>query len=155
MIDFWYEKSLQEMTDKEWESLCDGCGRRCLIKIREHDESPVHYTNVSCKLLNIDTCRCSSYQNRHDFVPECLELREEFDWLVHIMPVTCAYRLLHEGKDLYDWHYLISGDRNSVHEAGISVKGKVTTCTGEEYLPQHIIDWIDYGERSDKSTSTD
>jgi len=144
MTEFWKEKSLHDMTDEEWESLCDGCGQCCLIKIREHDESPVHYTNVSCRLLNTDTCRCGNYQNRHDFVPECLELRKEFDWLVSIMPKTCAYRLLHEGKDLYDWHYLISGDRNSVHEAGISVKGKVVTDTGKQNYPQHIVDWIDY-----------
>ena len=153
MTEFWKEKSLHEMTDDEWEAICDGCGKCCLIKLSDDDTKRLCYTDVACRLLNTDTCRCSNYPNRHDFVPECLEIRDNFDYLMdnNIMPVTCGYRLLHEGKDLYDWHWLISGDRNSVHEAGISVKGKVKNETGNEIYIEHIIDWIDHGQRLNDS----
>jgi uncharacterized cysteine cluster protein YcgN (CxxCxxCC family) len=139
---FWKEKSLHEMNDEEWESICDGCGKCCLIKLSDDDTNRMCYTDVAC--------RCSNYPNRHDFVPECLEIRDNFDYLMgnNIMPVTCAYRLLNEGKELYDWHYLISGDRNSVHEANVSVKDKVKNETGDEILITHIIDWTDYGDGS-------
>ena len=144
MSQFWKEKPLKEMTTKEWESLCDGCARCCLIKLRDDITEEVVYTDVACPLLDIGVCRCKNYNIRQHIVPECMYLRDHFDDLIDIMPNTCAYKLIHQGKDLYDWHYLISGDTESVHEAGISVRGKVNNETGKEDFMEHTIDWIDY-----------
>lgn len=123
---FWQTKQLHEMTTEEWESLCDGCGRCCLVKLEDEDTGEIHDTDVSCQLLDCSTCQCTDYANRHEIVDDCIKLDvdklEELRWL----PRTCAYRLLWEGKPLFDWHPLVSGDPQSVHEAGVSVKDKVT-----------------------------
>lgn len=122
---FWQTKQLHEMTTEEWESLCDGCGRCCLVKLEDEDTGEIHDTDVSCQLLDCSTCSCTDYANRHEIVDDCIKLDvdklEELRWL----PRTCAYRLLWEGKPLFDWHPLVSGDPQSVHEAGVSVKDKV------------------------------
>lgn len=119
---FWQIKKLQEMTQPEWEALCDGCGRCCLQKLEDADTREFLYTSVSCRLLDTNTCRCMDYDNRKMRKKECLFLTpeniEKFTWL----PQTCAYRLVLEGKDLPPWHPLISGDPESVHKAGISVR---------------------------------
>jgi len=121
---FWKTKSLKEMTKQEWESLCDGCARCCLHKLEDEDDGEVYYTDIHCRYLQRDNCGCTVYQTRNEKVPECIWLTPEqaasFKWL----PDTCAYRLLAEGKDLYDWHPLVSGDKNSVHEADISIRNK-------------------------------
>ncbi len=123
---FWQTKQLHEMTIEEWESLCDGCGRCCLVKLEDEDTGEIHDTDVSCQLLDCSTCHCTDYANRHEIVDDCIKLDvdklEELRWL----PRTCAYRLLWEGKPLFDWHPLVSGDPQSVHEAGVSVKDEVT-----------------------------
>jgi hypothetical protein len=123
---FWQTKQLHEMTTEEWESLCDGCGRCCLVKLEDEDTGEIHDTDVSCQLLDCSTCCCTDYTNRHEIVDDCIKLDvdklEELRWL----PRTCAYRLLWEGKPLFDWHPLVSSDPQSVHEAGVSVKDKVT-----------------------------
>ena len=120
---FWKKKSLHEMTHEEWESLCDGCGLCCLLKFQDDDVDDALYTNISCRLLNDETCRCANYKQRHKLVPDCAQLTP--DNIPEWMPNSCAYKLLKHGEDLPEWHPLISGDPNSVHEAGVSVQGKV------------------------------
>ncbi len=119
---FWRQKTLGELTPVEWESLCDGCGKCCLVKLVDDETEELQYTRVACELLNIGTCRCSDYENRHKVVPDCIQLDpaaiDELEWL----PETCAYRLVGEGKDLAWWHPLVSGDPQTVHQAGISVR---------------------------------
>jgi uncharacterized cysteine cluster protein YcgN (CxxCxxCC family) len=139
---FWEKRTLQEMTRQEWESLCDGCGRCCLNKIEYTDTNEIFYTKVSCKLLNSETCQCSNYAERMTYVPDCIVLTPETISRIDFMPQTCAYRLLAEGKSLESWHPLISGTKESVHQAGISVKGRVISEEGIDSLEEHIIRWI-------------
>jgi len=124
---FWKRKSLAELNSTEWESLCDGCGLCCMHKVEEEETGELFYTNLACKLLDLDTCRCTDYPNRVKKVADCLVITphatDAFEWL----PASCAYRLIARGEDLFDWHPLVSGDPNSVHEAGISVRGKVVS----------------------------
>ncbi len=124
---FWKRKSLAEMNPTEWESLCDGCGLCCMHKVEEEETGELFYTNLACKLFDLDTCRGTDYANRVKKVADCLvitpDATDAFDWL----PASCAYRLIARGEDLFDWHPLVSGDPNSVHEAGISVRGKVVS----------------------------
>ena len=114
---------MNKLNQQEWEALCDGCGKCCLNKL-EDDEGTVVMTRVACRLLDNESCLCSNYTNRHQFVPECIVLTpktivDNLYWL----PQTCGYRLIHEGRPLYDWHPLVSGDPSSVHRAGVSVQG--------------------------------
>ena len=121
---FWEKKPLQEMSQTEWEALCDGCGKCCLNKLEDEDSGEVALTRVACRLLDDSTCRCVHYENRHEFVPDCIVLRpDNIEDHLYWMPQTCAYRLIHEGRPLYDWHPLISGRADSVHHAGVSVRG--------------------------------
>jgi uncharacterized cysteine cluster protein YcgN (CxxCxxCC family) len=121
---FWERVPLDKMTPQEWEALCDGCGRCCLLKLEDDETQEIAFTRVSCRLLDTDTCRCGQYETRKTFVPDCVVLTPKtLDEIAYWMPTTCAYRRLHEGKPLNDWHPLVSGDPASVHEAGVSVKG--------------------------------
>ena len=142
---FWKRKTLAEMTPEEWESLCDGCGKCCLFSLRDEDTKELYTTNVVCRLFDEATCRCSAYQERTRLVPTCLSLDAKLVYELDWMPFTCAYRLLAEGKDLPWWHPLVSGDPNSVHEVGVSVRGKVEMETPQtmDDLEEHVVDWFD------------
>jgi len=121
--DFWRRKSLGQMSAQEWESLCDGCGRCCLIKLIDDDTEELHQTRLACKLLNCGSGRCKDYGNRHASVPDCVVLTPENVSQLTWLPATCAYRLVDQGQDLAWWHPLVSGSPETVHEAGISVRG--------------------------------
>ena len=132
MMPFWKHKTLAEMNSEEWESLCDGCGQCCLVKLEDRDSGETLATDIACKLLDVHSCRCGDYSRRQQHVPGCRQLTvanmREFSWL----PNTCAYRLIDEGKDLFSWHPLVSGDPETVHEAGVSVR---STAVSEAELP--------------------
>lgn len=141
---FWQTRALTEMSRDEWESLCDGCGRCCLRKLEDEETHEIAYTDVACHLLDLRTCRCRNYPNRLSLVKDCVSLspddKAQFSWL----PSTCAYRLLDEGKPLPDWHPLVSGSDQSVHAAGISVRGRCVSEThvAEEDVEDRIVNWI-------------
>ena len=137
---FWERKRLKKLTKREWEALCDGCGKCCLNKLEDEETGEVVLTRIACRLLDDDTCRCAHYENRHQFVPECIVLTPDtlsnhMAWL----PQTCAYRLVYEGRPLYPWHPLISGRPETVAEAGVSVRGWTLS---EFDIPED--DWEDH-----------
>lgn len=123
-LPFWKTKTMEEMTREEWESLCDGCARCCLYKLEDEDTGEIYYTNVVCRLLDTNRCQCTAYHERQILMPTCLVLTPQMVRELNWMPTTCAYRLIAEGKDLEWWHPLVSGDPNTVHEAGISVRSR-------------------------------
>lgn len=127
---FWKNKSLAEMTREEWENLCDGCGRCCLNKLEDEDTGEFLYTRAACKLLDLGTCRCSDYPNRAKRVHDCVTLTPENVGSLGWLPRTCAYRLLDEGKSLAWWHPLVSGDPETVRQAGISIAGEAYSEVG-------------------------
>lgn len=141
---FWKTKTLAEMSQKEWESLCDGCGKCCLLKLEDWHTGKIDYTNVACRGLDTQSCKCNFYANRQDHVPDCIVLRpamvKRFKWL----PGTCAYRLVAEGKDLEWWHPLVSGDPETVHESGVSVRGRAVpeSDVDEDRIEDHIVKWL-------------
>ena len=124
---FWETKALAEMTVREWESLCDGCGLCCLVRFEDEDTGEVFPTRVHCRLFDPDRCVCSNYAERKAHVPDCIKLTpgniETLAW----MPLSCAYRRIHEGRGLADWHPLVSGDPDSVHRAGVSIRGQTVS----------------------------
>ncbi|MEM1066461.1 MAG: YcgN family cysteine cluster protein [Pseudomonadota bacterium] len=140
---FWERVPLKNLTAREWEALCDGCGKCCLNKLEDEETGEVEFTRVACRLLDDETCRCGQYDIRKRLVPECVMLTPEtLADVAYFMPTTCAYRLLHEGKPLYDWHPLISGTPESVHAAGVSVRGWTVPEfeVPEEEWEDHVIE---------------
>lgn len=119
---FWETTPLEEMSDEQWESLCDGCGRCCLQKLQDIDSNAVFFTRISCKQLNLETCRCKDYANRKTLVPDCTLVRPLTDEKRQWLPDSCAYRRLSEGRGLANWHPLVSGSPETVHQYGISVR---------------------------------
>ncbi|BAT61250.1 hypothetical protein GJW-30_1_03807 [Variibacter gotjawalensis] len=139
---FWRTKTLHELSQAEWESLCDGCGRCCLVKIEEDlDDEPVvsgetpnpdiYFTDIGCRLLDAQSCRCKNYPGRTKLVSDCVRLTPDVVGEIGWLPPSCAYRLVAEGRDLYWWHPLVSGDPETVHQAGVSVRGKVAGSEDE------------------------
>lgn len=142
-LPFWKRKSLQEMTRSEWESLCDGCARCCLNKYEDEDRGTILFTDVACKLLDRESCRCSDYKHRSQKVPDCITLSVDMLGTMTCLPHTCAYRLIADGEDLAWWHPLVSGDPETVHTAGISVRGRCVSEEGltEEEIEQRLVRW--------------
>jgi uncharacterized cysteine cluster protein YcgN (CxxCxxCC family) len=144
-IPFWRRKSLEEMTDSEWESLCDGCGRCCLNKLEEEgNDADTYYTDVGCRLLNGETCRCKDYAHRLEQVEDCVQLTPASLKTINWLPPSCAYVLVAKGRDLYWWHPLVSGDPGTVHAAGVSVRGRMSATeetVPDEDLEDYIVSW--------------
>lgn len=140
---FWEDKTLAEMSTEEWEALCDGCGRCCLMKLEDEDTGDIYVSDVRCQLLDGETCKCTDYPNRQARVPDCIKLTldnvTKIDWI----PVTCAYRRIAEGKGLAWWHPLVSGDPETVAQVGVSVRGR--TVNELDVKPgeweEHVADW--------------
>ena len=142
---FWRRFTLDELTPREWEALCDGCGKCCLRKIEFEDTGEVEYTNVACKLLDCQSCRCTDYANRKKIVPDCVVITPEtLERILYWMPSTCAYRLLAEGRPLEPWHPLVSGRAESVREAGISLAGHMVSeeRVDDDDLEDYIVEGL-------------
>ena len=138
---FWQRKTLAEMNKSEWESLCDGCARCCLNKLENETTGEIQYTDVACRLLDTEKCRCVSYDDRKRYVPDCQILTSKNVKRLSWLPSTCAYRLIDEGKDLQWWHPLVSGDPETVHQAGISVRGRVLSERDTDDLEGRVVGW--------------
>jgi uncharacterized protein len=141
---FWRAKSLEAMSPAEWESLCDGCARCCLVKLEDEETGDIHHTDVGCTLLDGAACRCRDYDNRQGRVPDCVRLTPAAVRALCWLPPTCAYRLVAEGRDLYWWHPLVSGDPATVHMAGVSVRHRVSGPEEDfslEELLERVVDW--------------
>ncbi|MGZ4958920.1 MAG: YcgN family cysteine cluster protein [Methylomonas sp.] len=140
---FWETKTLAQMTTEEWESLCDNCGKCCLHKLEDEDTGELAFTSVCCDLIDLEGCRCTRYSERCTLVPDCIDLKQhdfaEYKWL----PATCAYRLLTDGEPLPDWHPLVSGNPESVKDAGVSISSYAIKESQVDDLEDHIIEWLD------------
>ena len=138
---FWMTKRLEDMSPAEWESLCDGCGRCCLHKLRDEDTNELAYTNVSCHMLDTDACRCRDYVHRRMHVPDCVALTPELLRTIDWLPPTCGYRRVADGRGLAWWHPLVSGDPDTVHQAGVSVRGRARDERRARDLEDHVVEW--------------
>ncbi|MGZ8158234.1 MAG: YcgN family cysteine cluster protein [Methylobacter sp.] len=144
-MSFWKTKKLSEMTTEEWESLCDNCGKCCLHKLEDEDTGDIYFTSVACKLIDLDTCRCTRYAERTQLIPECLDLIQLDFANYHWLPETCAYRLLNDGEELPAWHPLLSGRPDSAQSVGVSISRyaiKESEVDDIEDLEDHIIEWL-------------
>jgi uncharacterized cysteine cluster protein YcgN (CxxCxxCC family) len=142
-LPWWKTKNMAEMSPSEWESLCDNCGKCCCIRLEDEDTADIYITDVACKLFDPQSCTCTDYANRSAKVPDCVTLTPQNVDKLHWMPRTCAYRLIAEGKDLPDHHHLISGSRETIHEAGWSVQHAVVSeeLVGEDELVHRLVVW--------------
>ena len=144
---FWKTKRLEAVSPAEWEALCDGCAKCCLIKLEDEETGEIALTRLHCKLLDNETCQCSDYPNRKQQVPDCVILTPKDVSDLRWMPASCAYRLIHEGKDLPDWHHLISGDKTLIHSLGASIMGRTLSeetlfdPDDAEQIAEWIVDW--------------
>ena len=145
MTQFWQTKSLEQMNAEEWELLCDGCAKCCLVKLQDSDNDEIFYTNVSCELLDINSCRCGDYEGRHSIVDDCIKLDKENIHALSWLPASCSYRLIAVGKPLPEWHHLITGSRQTLHSYGASLQGRVISelDVDDDDIEDHIIQWVD------------
>jgi len=140
---WWEEKTLSEMSRTEWEQICDHCAKCCLHKLEDEEDGTVYYTDVACSLLDAENCNCTDYENRRTRVPDCLQLTvgniDQIQW----MPPSCSYRVLKEGRSLASWHHLVTGDDNSIHQEGKSIKGRYIdeSKVDEDDLEEHVVEW--------------
>jgi uncharacterized protein len=141
-LPFWRTKALAEMTREEWESLCDGCGQCCLHKLQDEDTDEIALTDVACRLLDLETCHCGDYPNRSIHVPDCVQLTPDNAGALNWMPTTCGYRRLANGKSLEWWHPLVSGDPETVHAAGFSIRGQAVSEDDIDDIQEHVVDWL-------------
>jgi uncharacterized cysteine cluster protein YcgN (CxxCxxCC family) len=156
-LPFWETKSLEQMSEEEWESLCDGCARCCLVKLEDEDSGEVHYTDLGCTLLDTKTCRCRDYKNRQAKVSDCVKLTPAAVRTLSWLPSTCAYRIVATGGELPSWHPLVSGSRESVREAQVSVSGRVFASEDDipaEHWQDRIVHWPDRWPRPPKKSAT-
>lgn len=137
---FWKTTALEAMSREQWESLCDGCGKCCLSKLEDEDTGDIYWTSVACHLFDAERCRCGDYENRLACVPDCVGLTPQNVRTITWLPSSCAYKLVAEGHDLYWWHPLVSGSSETVHQAGMSVRGRVTASEAEMTTPEDYLD---------------
>jgi uncharacterized cysteine cluster protein YcgN (CxxCxxCC family) len=142
-VDRFWERPIESLNREQWEALCDGCGQCCLHKLEDADTGEIVRTNVACRLLDLRTARCSDYRHRRAMVPDCLRLTPKLAAEIEWLPATCAYKLRGDGKPLPEWHYLVCGDREAVHRAGVSVAGRAVSEVLAGSLEDHIVpdDW--------------
>lgn len=143
--DFWKTKKIEEFSPEEWEAVCDGCAKCCLFKLTDPDSDTVYFTNVVCRYLDLETCKCTDYENRHENVPDCVYVTAKIAHDANWLPKTCAYRMLAKGQGLPWWHPLVSGDPGSVHLVGASVLGKVVSeeVVDLSDLEDMVVNWFD------------
>ena len=139
---FWKSKPLEDMTAAEWESLCDGCGKCCMAKLEDEDTGEIHWTSVGCRLFDAGACRCTDYANRLAAVPDCVGLTPANVRTIPWLPKSCAYRRIAEGRPLAWWHPLVSGRPETVHEAGISMRGRVTASEADLGEPDDYLEHL-------------
>lgn len=142
---FWETIPLAKMTATEWEALCDGCARCCVIKLEDEDTAELHYTDVACRYLDCERCRCTAYAERSEKVPDCLQVTPAFlSQRARWLPESCAYRQLHEGRPLEPWHPLLSGTTQTVIDAGISMRGELVSevLVHPDDIEDHLINWV-------------
>lgn len=139
---YWRRKTLTEMTREEWEALCDGCGQCCLHKLEDADTGDIALTDVACRYLDLGTCQCGDYANRKTNVPDCVQLTPATAGTLKWLPQTCAYRLIAAGRPLAWWHPLVSGSSETVHEAGVSVRGEAVTEDRVRDVQEHVTQWL-------------
>lgn len=145
-MNFWEIKTLPEMTTEEWESLCDGCAKCCLHKLEDEDTGNIYFTSIACRLIDLSTCRCTRYAKRAQHIPDCVDIRQLPTEHYHWLPATCAYRLLHEGKNLPAWHPLVTKTTTSVEDSGVSIRAYARIETPEDDvddLEDFILDWLE------------
>ena len=144
---FWEQKTLDQLSHDEWESLCDGCAKCCLQQLEDEDSGTLVFTDVACDLLDGATCRCSDYSNRSERVPSCMTLTpSNVTECAEFAPPSCAYRLLVEGKPLPEWHHLLSGSPETIHTRNLSVRDKTRSASSvqEEDLEDYVVDWPEF-----------
>ncbi|MSP28701.1 MAG: YcgN family cysteine cluster protein [Methylococcales bacterium] len=145
-MNFWETKTLPEMTTQEWESLCDGCAKCCLHKLEDEDTGNIYFTSIACRLIDLTSCRCTRYAERTQIIPDCLDLRQLDTAQYYWLPATCAYRLVHEGKELPVWHPLVSKSTTSVEVSGISIRSyarKALESDNVDDFEDFIIEWLE------------